>query len=228
MTKENYLLIEKYMLSCISDSAHDKEHIYRVLYRALDIAAHEEAVDYDVLISACMLHDIGRKEEFENSSLDHAEVGAEKAGNFLISHGFDQSFVKKVSHCILCHRFRNGNIPQTLEEKILFDADKLDVSGPVGIARTLIYQGEMEEPLYRLNKNGGISSGERDEEPSFFKEYKCKLENIYDRFFTRRGAELAAQYRKDAAAFYESLFWQVSSAYEAGKTELEKHLNPPI
>lgn len=38
MTKETYTLLENYMLSCMEDSAHDKEHIYRVLYTALDIA----------------------------------------------------------------------------------------------------------------------------------------------------------------------------------------------
>ena len=46
--------------SCMGDSAHDKEHIYRVLYSALDIAQGEAGVDYDVLIAACLLHDIAR------------------------------------------------------------------------------------------------------------------------------------------------------------------------
>ncbi len=48
------------MLSCMNDSAHDKEHIYRGLYTALDIAAYEQDVDYEILITACLLHDIGR------------------------------------------------------------------------------------------------------------------------------------------------------------------------
>lgn len=61
MTKENYLLWEAYMLSCMEDSAHDKEHIYRVLYMALDIARTEQNVNRDVLVCACLLHDIGRK-----------------------------------------------------------------------------------------------------------------------------------------------------------------------
>ena len=59
MDKKTYSLLENYMLSCMLDSAHDKEHIYRVLYTALDIAKTEKAVDYDVLICACLLHDIG-------------------------------------------------------------------------------------------------------------------------------------------------------------------------
>ena len=45
------------MLSCTEDSAYDKEHIYRVLYNALEIAKTENNVDYDILIAACLLHD---------------------------------------------------------------------------------------------------------------------------------------------------------------------------
>ena len=71
MKKENYELMENYMLSCMEDSAHDKEHIYRVLYHALEIAGEEVDVDYDVLIAACLLHDIGRKEQFADPTLCH-------------------------------------------------------------------------------------------------------------------------------------------------------------
>ena len=38
MKQETYSLLENYMLSCMEDSAHDKEHLYRVLYNALEIA----------------------------------------------------------------------------------------------------------------------------------------------------------------------------------------------
>jgi len=79
MNRETYCLLENYMLSCMEDSAHDREHIYRVLFNALEIAETERGVDYDVLIGACLLHDIGRKEQFENHALCHAMVGSEKA-----------------------------------------------------------------------------------------------------------------------------------------------------
>lgn len=62
MTRETYTMLENYMCSCMTDIAHDKEHIYRVLYRALEIAEEEPGTDYDVLIAACLLHDIGRQE----------------------------------------------------------------------------------------------------------------------------------------------------------------------
>ncbi len=69
MKNETYTLIENYMLTCMKDSAHDKDHIYRVLYTAMNIAQTEQNVDYDVLICACLLHDIRRNEQYENPSL---------------------------------------------------------------------------------------------------------------------------------------------------------------
>jgi len=88
MNRETYCLLEEYMLGSMDDAAHDKEHIYRVLYNALEIAKTEKDVNYDVLIAACLLHDIGRKEQFENPSLCHAMVGSNKAYHFLIENGF--------------------------------------------------------------------------------------------------------------------------------------------
>lgn len=60
MMQKTYTQIEQYMHDCMLDSAHDVEHIYRVLYNALQIAEAEIGVDRDVLIAACLLHEIGR------------------------------------------------------------------------------------------------------------------------------------------------------------------------
>ena len=113
----DFQLIEKYMLECMQDSAHDKEHIYRVLYVALYIAEQERHFDYDVLIAACLLHDIGRQEQFENPSLCHAVAGAERARKFLLEKGFPEKFADKVSSCIKAHRFRSSNPPVKQKKK---------------------------------------------------------------------------------------------------------------
>lgn len=149
MNRDTFKLIESYMLLCMGDSAHDKDHIYRVLYNAMDIAGTEQNVDYDVLICACLLHDIGRKEQFENPELCHAMVGGEKAYQFLLENSFDTAFADKVKHCIQTHRYRQNNPPQSLEAKILFDSDKIDATGALGIARTLFYKGTIGEHCIR-------------------------------------------------------------------------------
>ena len=220
MKKETYDLLENHMLSCMEDSAHDKEHIYRVLYNALEIAKAEAEVDYDVLIAACLLHDIGRKEQFADPSVCHAAVGSEKAFRFLTEQGFGQDFAQQVRHCILTHRFRKAMQPQTLEAKILFDADKLDVTGAIGIARSLMYKADMAEPLYHVLPDGHISDGSEDLGPSFFREYKFKLEKLYDKFYTARGAQLARERQAIAAAFYERLYREVNEGYLSGREAL--------
>ena len=224
MNKSTYLLLEEYMISCMEDSAHDREHIYRVLYNALRIANKEENVDYDVLIGACLLHDIGRREQFENPELCHAIIGSEKAYSFLVNNGYDSQYAEKVKQCIKTHRYRKNNLPQSLEAKILFDADKLDATGTMGIARTLVYKGTVSEPIYSLLPNGTVSSGENDTTPSFFQKYKYKLEKIYSNFYTTEAKMIAQERQNSAIAFYNSLYEEVKSAYENGKEELERLL----
>ncbi len=219
MTERLYKAIENHMLATMDDSAHDCEHVYRVLYNALEIAKGEDA-DQDILIAACLLHDIGRPDQVANPSLCHAEVGSEKAYRFLLELGLSREFAEQVRHCILTHRFRKALPPQTIEAKILFDADKLDVTGAIGIARTLMYRGTLTEPLYRHLPDGTISDGSEDIGHSFFREYKFKLEKLYDRFYTRRGEELAQSRREIAKAFYESLYREVSEGYSAGADAL--------
>lgn len=224
MTEENFLLWENYMLSCMEDSAHDKEHIYRVLYTALDIARTEQNVDYDVLVCACLLHDIGRKEEYENPAVCHARAGADKAYAFLMDKHFTKEFADRVSKCIRMHRFRRDCRPQNIEEKILFDADKIDVSGTIGIARTLLYKGKVSQPLYSMTSDGQVSDGTDDSQESFFQEYKYKLEGIYDSFYTVRGKEIAQDRRSSAVNFYQSMLHEVRASYREGKGLLREML----
>lgn len=224
MTRDVYRLLEDYMLSCMTDSAHDSQHIYRVLYVALDIAGVEPDVDMDVLICACLLHDIGRQEQFQNPALDHAQVGADKAQRFLLEHGFDAEFARRVGDCIRAHRYRAANPPRSIEARILFDADKIDVSGAIGIARTLIYDGQVGEPLYTLGPDGQVLDGQGDAAPSFFHEYRFKLEKLYDRFYTARAAEIAAARRDAAQRFYQSLLSEARSACERGGELLKRAL----
>ena len=220
MNKEIYCLLENFMLCCMEDAAHDKEHVYRVLYNALEIAKAENNVNYDVLIAACLLHDIGRKEQFENPALCHAIVGSEKAYQFLLAHGFDMHYAEQVKQCIRTHRYRKNNPPESLEAKILFDADKLDVAGAIGIARTLLYKGIVSEPLYSVLPNGLVSSGENDIMPSFFQEYKYKLEKLYSNFYTEKAAAIAKEQQHIAIEFYNSLYQEVNSSYQNGISEL--------
>lgn len=219
---KDYDKIEAYMLECMRDSAHDREHIYRVFYTALDIAESEPSANLEILTAACLLHDIGRPEQFANPELCHAEVGSKKAYEFLIGIGWTEERARHVRDCVYTHRFRSENPPQSIEAKILFDADKIDVSGAVGMARSLMYRSAVGEPLYTLNPDGTISDGSDTDEPSFFREYHFKLKNIYGKFFTERGREIALSRRRAAEEFYNALLSEVKGAEKRGRELLKK------
>ncbi len=201
MQKAEFEAIENYMLSMADRAAHDHLHVYRVLYQALKIAAHY-GVDRDVLIAACLLHDVGRRAQFADPRICHAAEGGRLAYAFMQELGWAEERCLHIRNCVITHRFRSDNPPKTLEARILFDADKLDVTGALGIARTLAYEGQLGEPLYRVDEKLQINVDFSKEAPaSFLKEYNFKLIRLYDRFYTPEAAQIA-QKRKDLMERY--------------------------
>jgi len=218
MNKTMYDTIENYMYECMKDAAHDPEHIFRVLYLSLNIASkRKEKISFDVLIASCLLHDIGREEQFKNEKICHAEIGGIMAKDFLLKNNWSEQDSNHVKNCISTHRFRGNNVPETLEAKILFDSDKLDVTGCLGIARTLMYKGIVGNNLYEL-KNDKICLGEdKNDDDTFFKEYNFKLKNLYDKFYTEEASEMAKKEKERAQLFYNSLADQIKGIYESKK-----------
>ncbi|MCL2253454.1 MAG: HD domain-containing protein [Lachnospiraceae bacterium] len=221
MNKETYKEYEKYMLSQMNDSAHDCQHIYRVLYTALNIAESENDVDMDILITACLLHDIGRQKQFNDPLICHATEGGKMAYSYLITKGWSDSKANHVKECIRTHRYRANNPPDTIEAKILFDADKIDVSGVMGISRTILYKGQTNEPLYYVNSEEQVIYENGD---SFIQEYNYKLKNIYDKFYTNRGNEIAKQRQKAAVNFYNCMLDEIETTYKQGRMNLNNAL----
>lgn len=222
MIREQYGQIEAYMLACMKDSAHDKDHVYRVLYNALTLARTENVQDMDVLIAACLLHDIARSEQMADPAVCHAQAGADKAMAFLQGKGWPKERAEHVRDCIRTHRFRKSDPPQSIEAKLLYDADKLDVVGAIGLARTLCYNGAMGEPIYATAPDGSILDGSVDGEPdSFCHEYRYKLEKVYDRFLTRAGSLLAQERRAAAEHFYSNLLSEVCGTLQSGREMLD-------
>jgi uncharacterized protein len=207
-------IIKGYMYECMDDSAHDSEHIFRVLYTALHIAEKTGGeINYDVLIAAALLHDTARNEQFANPALCHAREGGKKAKAFLLKHDWDEGRAEHVNQCISTHRFRGDNVPESAEAKILFDADKLDASGCLGIARTLMYQGCVGEPIYSAGTTG-VSDGKDSGDPaSFYKEYHFKLKNLYAIFYTEAARRVAEKRKKAAELFFSELCSEVDDSY---------------
>lgn len=117
--------------------AHDMSHTLRVLKTAEHIAKSEKNVDKEILIASCLLHDIARKkEDFSKIKICHAEEGARMAQAILRKIKSPEWKIQRVTDAIKCHRKSSGLKAETIEAKILQDADRLDIFGAVGIART--------------------------------------------------------------------------------------------
>lgn len=130
-----------------SDSAHDLEHISRVVKNSKLILQHEEA-DSEVVIAASWLHDcvIVSKDHPDRSRA--SALAAEKAGEFLLSIDFTAEKIENVKHAIQAHSFSARIEPKSIEAKIVQDADRLDAIGAIGIARCLMVGGNLDRPLY--------------------------------------------------------------------------------
>ena len=204
----------------LKSSSHDLTHTYRVYHNCLKIAETEPdiKVDMDVLKTAALLHDIARPDEDSapEKHLDHAILGAEKAYNILLDLGAGEEFAAKVSGAIKTHRFRGGLVPETIEAKILFDADKLDVIGNIGIARSYMIAGEQKQDLYndcdineyiKSNLVGGVASGKiidlKKHTPNI--EFLTKDVNIPNRMFTKTGKAMAEKRIERMQNFFDIL-----------------------
>ena len=224
MRRKEFERIKRHMLACMEDAAHDSEHVERVLAHALRIARTEAQVDMDVLIAACLLHDIGRAEQLADPSVCHAQAGARKAQEFLLREGYTEAFAQAVAACIRTHRYRAAFPPQTLEAKILFDADKLDAAGVTGVARTLLYQGQMHTPLYVRGDAGEVMDASEGCPETFFHEYKFKLGRLYDKFYTQEARRIAQRRKEAAAAFYAALLNETNDTLACGAKLLAAQL----
>jgi uncharacterized protein len=216
MNRSMYKTIENYMHECMKDAAHDSEHIFRVLYISLNIASkRSENINYDILIASCLLHDIGREKQFKDHNICHAETGGIMAKEFLLKNGWSEKDSDHVKNCISTHRFRGNNDPETLEAKILYDSDKLDAVGCLGIARTLMYKGIVGGNLYEIRDDKICFGENKNDKETFLKEYNFKLKNLYDNFYTKEAAEMAKSQKEYAQMYYNNLVNQIMEIYES-------------
>jgi uncharacterized protein len=176
--------------------AHDFSHVQRVLALAERIAAAEGA-DLFIVRAAALLHDVGRTtDEGKESRGDrHEEESAELASPLLSSLGVDEAIRDRVIQAILRHRHRRGAEPDTIEDKSLFDADKLDSLGAVGSARAYLWLGEYGRSVhYHEDSWAGVDPrNNATDVDSFQREWAIKLKGLADKMTTNTGRDLALE-----------------------------------
>ncbi|MCX6999819.1 MAG: HD domain-containing protein [Candidatus Sumerlaeota bacterium] len=215
----HYPIIEEAAKSAFTNSppTHDFSHTRRVLNLCMHIG-RDEGADLEILYAAALLHDIAR-DEADAADKCHAQLSGERAEPILISAGFPEEKRAAVIHCITAHRFRSDNPPRTLEAKILYDADKLDAIGAIGVCRAYTYGGENGQRLYDdtftpadlVSKNIDIiSKVTNHSQHTPIIEFRIKLSQIKDKLFTRTARAIAESRHRYMLKFFNRLYEEVN------------------
>jgi uncharacterized protein len=200
------------------DPVHGFEHVLRV-YRMAERLALAEGADLEIVRAAVLLHDAqdsqaGRDEEQAEKRGNHHLRSAEFAAKVLEAEGWPVERITAVQHCIQAHRFRDDSTaPQTLEAQVLFDADKLDAIGAIGVVRALAFAISAGNPVYSpvspgFRRTGALQAGETH---SAYHEYLFKLVKLKDRLHTASARSLAEQRHARMVEFFEGLAAEMES-----------------
>ena len=194
-----------------AEPAHDFDHVLRVLALAERIARAEGA-DPAIVRTAALLHDMARAQESATGE-DHALAAARQARALLEQRGAPPAFVDAVCSAIADHRFRTGGPPQTLEAQILYDADKLDAIGAIGIARAYAVGGRKGQRLW-----SAVDAGERLDpsdptrlpaEHTPVREFVVKLARLKGTLHTAEARRIARGRHRFMAAYFQRLAREV-------------------
>lgn len=189
---------------------HDYAHTLRVLHNAELLLQTEPDADSFVVRTAALFHDFARPEELaSDGKQNHAQLGADLVRIELEQLDCEPDFVDHVTSCIRTHRYRGKLIPETLEAKIVYDADKLDSTGAFGIARAFHFAGRIGACLHNTAEEA-VNSDAYGRNDSAYREYLVKLRHLPEKMLTESGRKLA----KERAVFMDEFFSRLNN--EAG------------
>lgn len=188
-----------------ASGCHDFDHTLRVLRNAELLAKELPAADLRIVRLAALLHDFARPEEMAaKGKLCHAVLGAELVRPLLAEAGFEPETVDRVSQAVLTHRYRANRIPATLEAQIVYDADKLDSLGAVGIGRAFLFAGREHARLHNTREEA-LGSAEYSREDTAYREYLVKLSKLPGCMLTAPGRRIAGERAGFMHEFFDRL-----------------------
>lgn len=172
-------------------------HVLRVLNLCTVISKLEDTtVNLDVVKVAALLHDIAKHLEKGDDSLDHGDVGAAMAENFLKSLGFSEEKIRLVCHAIRVHTHREE--PNSLEAKILHDADFIDKLGAVGIATVFVKACLTNKTIEEV-----AEAFESEDQKSYVGKHIRWLKKQH--FYTKAAQRIAKKRNEIVPKFFEEL-----------------------
>ncbi|KAA3657867.1 MAG: HD domain-containing protein [Chloroflexi bacterium] len=188
-----------------SDGAHKLDHVHRVVKSAKQLAAVENA-DLSVVIPAAWLHDcvIMPKDSWRRNQA--SQMAAKAAGGFLQASGYETELIPAIEHAIAAHSFSAKIPPETIEAKVVQDADRLDAIGAIGIARCIIVGASFGRPLYHPDEPFA-QQRQLDDKQYSIDHFYVKLFKLLETMQTDAGraeAERRTQFMRDFLAQLKS------------------------
>ncbi|MDG1376460.1 MAG: HD domain-containing protein [Yoonia sp.] len=130
------------------DAAHDVAHTDRVWANAQVISDGEAPCDMTVLLAACYFHDLVTLPKDSPDRALASALSAKAAAPVLQKLGLTEKQIANACHAIIAHSFSANIPPETLEAKILQDADRIEALGAIGIARCFATTGVLGGALF--------------------------------------------------------------------------------
>lgn len=190
------------------DGSHDLAHILRVFKNAMRIHGAEGG-DGEILAAAVLLHDCVSVEKNSPLRNEASRLAAQKASDILRRLAWDEGRIAAVSHAITAHSFSAGIAPETLEAKILQDADRLDAIGAIGVARCFYIGGRMNSGLHDVADPRG-QERQLDDKRFAIDHFPIKLFKLADGFQTETGKRLAADRHARLVSFYNDFLEEIA------------------
>lgn len=191
-----------------TNPCHDFHHVDRVLSLAVKIG-EKEGVDLEILKVAVLLHDVARKEQDDcKGAICHAERGGEIAREILKEFGYCEEKIERVVHCVESHRNRGDKVVESVEAKVLYDADKLDAIGAIGIGRSFSFSGSRGSYVH-VSDFDLTSDEEYGEEDCAYREFLVSQVDMADKMLTESGKEIARGRQEFMRDFFERLKGEV-------------------
>ena len=200
-----YIIHSAISLLAKSESCHDLDHTLRVMHNAEKLLAFYPAANADIVRLSALLHDIARPEEDAGcGKCCHAELSAVYAETILRDAGVPENITFQTVNAIKRHRFRRGEAPDTLEAKILYDADKLDSLGAVGLGRAFLFAGHCNARLHNTESEA-LAAPPYSREDTAYREYLVKLRFVPEKMFTVEGKKIAVKRLQFMKEFFSAI-----------------------
>jgi len=191
------------------DPAHDISHVQRVVQNTLQLTAAENG-DLAITLPAAWLHDCISVTKDSPQRAQASKLAAQEAVRFLETLQYPPALLPAIYHAIEAHSFSANIETETLEARIVQDADRLEALGAIGIARCFLTGGGMGTPLYDPADPFAVNR-EADDRRFTVDHFYCKLLGLVDTMKTAAGKKEALKRTEYMQGFLEQLGGEIGN-----------------